>query len=129
MKLTDEQREIVTQYGHLYDNTGITHVQAMEYYNAVAKILDQADPTRLAQLRVVLFSWKPSLMQEKITPEQPTAIAETTDILPDCRTWMDLIWSRDVIFLREAAMLAESVGREAWAEAIRESIETIAEDD
>ena len=34
--------------------TSITPLQAMEYHNAVAKILDRADPAQLARLRDVL---------------------------------------------------------------------------
>lgn len=39
----------------------------------------------------------------------------------DARTWQDLLWSRDPEFLCEAADLAESLGRLAWADAMRES--------
>lgn len=41
----------------------------------------------------------------------------------DLRTWQDLLWSRDPAFLREAADLAESLGRAGWAVAMRASAE------
>lgn len=39
----------------------------------------------------------------------------------DIRSWKDLLFSRDPIFLREAAELAEQLGRDMLAEALRES--------
>ena len=39
----------------------------------------------------------------------------------DTRTWQDLLWSRDPKFLREAADLAERIGRDEWAKAMRAS--------
>ena len=45
----------------------------------------------------------------------------------DTRTWEDLLFSRDPVFLREAADLADKLGRDTWAEAMRESAEACEE--
>lgn len=42
-------------------------------------------------------------------------------------SWEDLLYSRDPVFLRKAADIAERLGRDRWAEAFRESADVCEE--